>query len=183
MSKPIKQLIEKSYESQFSSLTGAVLISTRGIKSNDNNKLRAKLADKHIKVTVVKNTLARRIFQDSPMAPANELIDGATALVYSVSDDVSVVTAARELLLVAKEVQNLEFKGAVMDGITFGPDQIKALSDYPTREEAQAQLITLLLSPARNLAGAIGSPAAKLAGILKTITEKLENGESIAKVA
>jgi len=183
MSKPIKQLIEKSYEAQFSALTGAVLIGTRGIKSNENNTLRARLASKQIKVTVVKNALARRIFKDSSMAPANELIDGATALVYAVSDDVSVVSAARELLQIAKEIQQLEFKGAVMDGIQFGPDDIKALSEYPTKEEAQANLLTLLLSPARNLAGAIGSPAAKLAGIIEAISEKLEKGETITKVA
>ena len=50
-------------------------------------------------------------------------------------------------------------------------------------EEAQAKVVTLLLSPARNLVGAVKAPAGNIAGILKTIQEKLEAGEEIKKVS
>ena len=41
----------------------------------------------------------------------------------------------------------------------------------------------MLLSPARNLVGAVKAPAGNIAGILKTIQEKLEAGETIAKAS
>ena len=43
-------------------------------------------------------------------------------------------------------------------------------------------MVTLLLSPHKNVVGGVKSPGSKLLGVVKTIQEKLENGETIAKV-
>ena len=94
----------------------------------------------------------------------------------------SVVNIARQLVDLAKEIENLEFKGALMEGQVFGPDQIDVLSKYPTREEAQAQAVQIFLSPGKNLAGQIVSPGRKVASLIKAIEEKLEKGEEINAV-
>ena len=183
MSKPVKNLITEDYKRRFDGLTGAVLVDVRGMESNDNNEFRAGLAEKQIKITVVKNSQAKRAFEGTDLEGLTEMLDGPSALVYPVSEETSVVNVARELINWAKKLETLEFRGALLDGIKFGPDQIKALSEYPTKEEAQATVVTLLLSPARNLVGAVKAPAGNIAGILKTIQEKLEAGETIAKVS
>ncbi len=183
MSKPVKNLIVDSYKKRFEGLTGGVLIDVRGIKSNDTNKLRADLAGKDIKVTIVKNSLAKKAFEDGELAQLGELLDGPNAMAYPVSEEASVVTVARELIDAAKELKELEFRGALMEGIVFGPDEIEALSKYPTKEEAQAQVVQILLSPAQNLVGSIVSPGKKIASILKTVQEKLEAGEEIKKAS
>ena len=182
MSKPVKNLIKESYKRRFEGLTGAVVVDIRGIESNDNNRMRGGLREKQIKISVVKNTLAKAVFEGTEMEKVHEVIDGPSALVYPTSGDVSVVNVARELITWSKELENFEFKGAVMEGIVFEANEIEKLSKYPTREEAQAQAVQLILSPAQKLVGAIKSPASNLAGILKTIEEKLEKGETIAKV-
>ncbi len=181
MSKPVKNLITDEYKIRFEGLNGAVLVDVRGMPSNSSNNFRQGLAQKSIKVTIVKNSQARRAFEGTDLEGLSELLDGPSAVVYPVSSDASVVSVARELLDWAKKLEQLQFRGAILDGIKFGPDEIEALSKYPTREEAQAKVVTMLLSPARNLAGAIKSPASNIAGILKTIEEKLEKGEAIAK--
>ncbi|XAL99459.1 50S ribosomal protein L10 [Phycisphaeraceae bacterium D3-23] len=183
MSKPIKNLIAKAYAQRFEGVTGAVLVDIRGVEANDNNALRNELATKQIKITVVKNSLAKKAFEGSDLEGLNDLIDGPSAMAYPVSDDISAVTVARELMDWAKKLEHLEFRGAILDGIQFGPDEIKKLSEYPTKEEAHAKVVTMLLSPGKNLAGAIKSPASNIAGILKTIQEKLEAGETIAKAS
>lgn len=183
MSKPVKNLIIETYKQRFDGLGGAVLIDIRGIKSNDNNRLRHGLAEKRIKVTVVKNSLAQRAFADTDLAQINELLEGPTALVYPVDEDVSVVGVARELISWAKQMERLEFKGALMDGILFGPDQIEALSKYPTKEEAQSQVVQILLTPAQKLVGSILSPGRKVASLIEAIREKLEQGQTITKKA
>lgn len=181
MSKPVKNLISETYRRRFDGLSGAVLIDIRGIAANDNNRLRAGLAEKQIKVTVVKNSLARNVFADTALSGLNDLLQGSAAMVYPVDEDTSVVSVARELITWAKEVPNLSFKGALMEGIVFGPEQIDELSKYPTREEAQAQAIQIILSPGQNLVGSILGPGRKVASIVKAIQEKLENGEEIKK--
>ena len=63
------------------------------------------------------------------------------------------------------------------------PDQITALSKFPTKEEAQAQVIQVVLGPAGQVIGAATSAGANIASILKAVEEKLEKGEAIAKIA
>ena len=67
-----------------------------------------------------------------------------------------------------------------MDGTVFGPDEVERLSKFPTREEAQAQAVQLILSPAQRLAGAILAPGSAVAALIKAIEEKLEAGETIS---
>ena len=95
----------------------------------------------------------------------------------------TVVDVAREIVDWAKKIKKIELKGAVLDGELYaGKDGVEALSKFPTRAEAQAQVVQLVLSPAGNLVSAITSPGAEIVSILKTIEEKLEKGEAIAKV-
>ena len=176
MSKPVKKLMTDVYRRAFADYDGAVVVDISGVKSNNLNQMRAALAEKDIKVSVVKNTLARRAVEDTSMTGLDTLLQGPSTLVYG---GASVVDVARQLVDLVKQVENLEFKGALMEGQTFAADQIKELSQYPTREEAQAQAVALVLSPGRNLAGQVTGPGAKVASIIKTIEEKLEKGEEI----
>ena len=180
MSKPVKNMITESYRKRFEEVSGAVVIDIRGIKSNDNNKLRSDLSQQNIRISVVKNSLARVAFRDTALANLSELLEGPCALVYG---EDSVVGVARKLVDMVKETPNLTFRGAIMDGQVFTADEIEKLSKFPTREEAQAQVIQLLLSPARNLVGTVLGPGRKVLSLIKAVEEKLVKGEAIAKVA
>ena len=180
MSKPVKNLITAEYKKRFADLEGAVLIDIRGISSNDNNKLRAGLLAKKVRVTVVKNNLAKRAIEGTAMANISEMLDGPSALVYGGD---SVVTVAREVLEQLKTMENVQVKGALMDGIVFKGDAVKELSKYPTRPEAQAQVIQIFLGPASSVIGAVTSAGNQIASLIKAIEEKLEKGEAIAKSA
>ncbi len=179
MSKTVKEFMMRDYKSLFEGVEDALLVSVRGVEANDNNRMRLGLQEKGIRITVVRNNLAKRAFADSSLEGLNDLLDGPTALAYGGE---TVVDAARELVKWAKEVQQLELKGAILDGELFeGAAGVQRLSDFPTRDEAQAQVVTLVLSPARNLVGGILGPGSSLASIVKSIEEKLEKGETISK--
>lgn len=171
MSKPVKNLITEAYKKKFKDLEGAVLVDIRGIASNDANTLRGNLAPKKVKVTVVKNSLAKRAIKGTRLENLSPLLEGPAAFVYG-SD--SVVSVARELLDQVKTLEGVKVKGAIMDGQVFAADQVKALSKYPTRVEAQAQAITLVVSPGRKVAGQIVAPGRKIASLIKAIQEKKE---------
>ena len=180
MSKPVKEWMIRDYQDLIGDTSDALLISVRGMSANDNNALRQDLAQKDIRVTVIRNTLARKAFSESPLAGLSPLLEGPSALAFGAE---SVVDVARALVDHAEKFEQLELKGAVLDGQLFeGKGGVEALSKFPTRDEAIAKVVTIVLSPAKNIAGAAMSPASNIAGILKAIEDKLEKGETIAKV-
>ncbi len=191
MSKPVKQMMMDMYRRMFEGVDGVVLVDIRGIPANENNVMRMKLAESKIKVTVVKNRMIEEAFEGTELGNVTPLLEGPCAFAYGLDEDTSVVNVARVLLDVVKEVDELEVKGAVMEGQIFQADEVERLSKYPTREEALSEFMTLVLSPGRKLAGAfnapgselvgaIGGPSGNVAGLLGAVKAKLEAGETIA---
>ena len=169
MSKPIKDMIASEYDRRFVGVTGAVVVEIRGLDAKAVTTMRGTLATKGIKLTVVKNALARRSFKGGPLASLDKALKGPSALLTGVENSILV---ARAIVTVAKDEKKIVLKGAIFDSEYFdGEDGVKRLSAMPTRAEAQSKIVTLLLSPARNIMG-----------VVKEIQERLEKGESIARV-
>lgn len=180
MSKPVKEMMIEDFKARVGDHEDALVIGLRGISSNDTNKIREGLAKKEIRVTVVRNKLFGRAFEGSGLAALEPVLSGSNAIAYGAE---SVVDVAREIVALVKTFPDLELKGAVLDGMLFeGEAGVTELSKFPTREEAIAQDVTLILGPGRKLVGAVKGPGSGLAGIIKSIEEKLEKGESISKV-
>ena len=185
MSKAIKSMIMRDYKARIAKgaeqWPDAMVLSIRGVKAVDTTRLRHTLAKKNIKITVVQNALARKMFQGTNLAALNDLLTGASALAYGGS---SVVEVAREVVALIAKMPLVELKGAILDGTVYkGKKGVEELSKFPTREEAIAKVVTLVVSPARNVMGQVKGPGSKVAGLIKAIEEKLEKGETISKAA
>ncbi len=181
MSKPVKEMMMADYMAKLGENGDALLVNIRGVGANDTNALRKDLAKSEISVTVLRNNVARKAFEGTGLEPLGNLLTGPNALVYGAE---TVVEVARKIVDIAKDMPDMELRGAVLDGELFeGEAGVKRLSKFPTRDEAIAQAVTIILTPGGKLVGAVKSPASNIAGILKTIEEKLEKGETIAKIA
>ncbi|MCW5757812.1 MAG: 50S ribosomal protein L10 [Phycisphaeraceae bacterium] len=181
MSKPVKEMMMAEYMAKLGENGDALLVNIRGVGANATNTLRKDLAKFDISITVLRNNVARKAFEGTGLERLGELLTGPNALVYGAE---TVVEVARKIVNIARDMPDLELKGAVLDGELFvGEAGVKRLSKFPTREEAIAKVVTVILTPGGKLVGAVKSPASNIAGILKTIQEKLESGESIAKIA
>lgn len=180
MSKTVKELMIRDYQRKFEGVDNALVISIRGVSAIENNRMRVDLAGKDIRVTVVRNSLTTYALKGGALSAIEPLLTGPTALAYGAE---SVVDVARALVDWAKKIEHLELKGALLDGELFeGPKGVERLSKFPTRAEALGATITLILSPARKLAGQIVGPGGRVLGVVKTIREKLEKNETIARV-
>ena len=180
MSKPVKEMMVTEYEKRFADIDSAVVIEIRGMDANENNSFRGELAKEEIRVTIVKNSLARKAFAGGPLEALGPALVGPSALVTGAD---SVVKIARELVRFAKAFDALALKAAILDGEYFeGAEGVRRLSDFPTREEAQAKVVALALAPYKGVVGAAAAPGSQILGVVKQIQEKLENGESISKV-
>ena len=181
MSKHIKKMIVDEYKRRFDDIQDALVVDIRGIDANENNDLRVDLLGKNIHITVLKNSLAKTAFEGTNLEALSTTLSGPTALVFGGD---SVVDVARNLVDWAKKVKNLDLKAAILDGELFdGADGVKRLSDFPTKDEAQGIVVQLVLSPAGNVVTAATSPGSNLLGIIKEIRTRVEEGNTITKIA
>jgi large subunit ribosomal protein L10 len=181
MSKKVKALVERDISNRLKDLDAVAVINPRGINANRNNAIRRKLHDQGLKMTVVKNTLARRATATTKLKGFEQLLDGPSAVIYGRA---SIATVARLLLDEKKADDKLELRGVFFDGEVYvGEAGVTQVSKLPTREEAIALVLGAILSPARNIAAALKGPAGKLASILKTIEDKAKEKEGAAPAA
>ena len=170
MSKPVKQLIRKELSRRIEGLTSLAVVNLTGVDAIATNKLRGRLLEKEIRVTVVKNSLARQSFKEAGLDAAVDLLDGPCALAYGGD---SVITIVRELFDIRKDVPNLTVKAAVMEGEVFsGEAEVETLSKFPTRDEAIAQVVACVISAGANVAACVMAPASDIAALVKAVEEK-----------
>ncbi len=178
MSRAVKELVSKDFESKYKSTDSVMVVSVHGLKGTEVNVLRGELRKKKIEVHVVGNRTAKRVLADTVLAPISSILTGPCAFVTGGS---SPVDAAKELMRLAKEYPALELKKGLVDGET-DLFTIEDISKRRSRAELQGEVVMLAMSPGRRIAGGLNT-GGKVAGCIKAIIDKLEKGEAITKVA
>ena len=181
MSKPVKEMMRKDLARRFQGLESLAVVGFTGVDATATNQIRGRLADKSIRMMVVKNSVARQAFREVGLEQAGGLLDGPCAIAFGEdAESVGVVTVVRELLDIHKDQPSLTVKAALLEGEVFGPDRVQELSEFPTREEAIGRITAAMIGVGSKLSGALRGPGAALAGILKSIEDK-QGGEPVAE--
>ena len=176
MSKPVKDMITQELRSRYSELNSALWLEVVGVDGVATNQLRRELRAKEMRLEVVKNSLFRRAIGDGPLKPLAQALGGPAAIITGGESLIDVAKLLDEWLPKAK---GIKLKGAVLEGEWLDEARVAGLSKMPTRRDLQAKVAAIILSPAVNITGAISSGGGRLAGALKAMIEKLENGEEI----
>lgn len=141
----------------------------------DINILRRLCFQKGIKFEVIKNTLLRKAFEahGEKYEKLYEVLHGPTSVMFSESsnDPAKIIKQFRK----ENDKQKPILKGAYVAADVFiGDDNLEALINLKSKEELIGELIGLLQSPAKNVISALQSGGNKIAGIVKTLSEKPE---------
>ncbi len=137
------------------------------------NKFRRSAFEKGIKVSVAKNTLIRKALEANniDVEELSPVLKGQTALLFSETANLP----AKLIKDFRKEGERPVLKGAYIDSAVFiGDNQLDTLVKLKSKEELIGEIIGLLQSPAQNVISALQSSGNKLAGIVKTLSEKPE---------
>ncbi len=161
-------MVTAELRERYSGVDSVCVVDLTGLNVQEQEKLRGSLREKNSRLEVIKNSLARHAFQDTPLEPLGTVLEGPCALVTS---EDSPIETARVLVEVAKEFAALHLKQAMIDG---DPNlvTVEQLSKMLGRTELLGELAMLIASPGRALAACIASPQAKIAGCLKTIADR-----------
>lgn len=171
MSKFVKDLITNDLKSRWQDVGDAVLVDVAALGGNQSVEVRKILREKNIRMTVVKNSLARRACEGTPLYPAFEQLGGTTAVVWGAED---IVSLAKEVTKVAetKGYEGFVAKGGVMGGSPLTSEEVKGVSKWPSRTEQLSILMGQILSPGSTLSSQLLGPARGLASQIKQHSER-----------
>lgn len=145
-----------------------VVVANGGLSVTEFEALRGELRETGANMKVVKNRLAKIAIAGKPSEKLADLFDGPTAIAFSEDP----VAAAKAVKKFAKDNEKLKILGGAMGEEIFDESGVEALASMPSREELLASIVQTIMSPASNIAGAIGAPASNIAGILETLENR-----------
>jgi len=141
------------------------------LNAEETSNLRRKCFEKEISLLVVKNTLLRKAMEKSE-GDFNDLYDvlkDSTSIMFCETGNVPAKLIKEFRKTMEKPVLKAAF---VEESFYIGDEELETLSKIKSKEELLGDLATLLQSPAINLVSALASSGSKLAGALKTLSEK-----------
>ena len=142
-----------------------------GLNAGTTSDLRRAAYKANVKMAVVKNTLLAKAMEASERDFGNlpSVLKGNTSVLYSETGNVP----AKLIKTFRKKAEKPLLKGAFIEECVYiGDNQLDMLVDIKSKEELLGEIIGLLQSPAKNVVSALKSSGGKLAGIIKTLSEK-----------
>jgi large subunit ribosomal protein L10 len=139
-----------------------------GLTVGQLTRLRKSARDSGVYVRVVRNTLARKALEGTQFACMQQALVGPLLLAFS-SDEPG--AAARLIKEFAKENDKLKAKALAIDGQLLPAESLDKLANLPTRNEAIAQLMSVMQAPISKLVRTLAEPHAKLVRTIAAIRD------------
>lgn len=146
-----------------------VIVDYRGLKVGDDFELRRRLRAARVEYRVLKNTLVRLAAAQVGVEGLDHLLEGPTAVAFSVDDP---TVGPRELLAFAKDHEQLQFKGGLLNGQVLDAARVQALATLPSREVLLAQVAGALAAPLVATATVLSAPLRGLAVATRRLAEQ-----------
>ena len=171
MNKQDKVKVVEELKSQLANYKSIYLTDIAGLDAVQTSKLRRECFNSDVKLSVVKNTFLERAMSesDNEFGELKDLLKGNTTIMLSKVGN----SPAKVIKKFRKDGDKPILKGAFVDeAIYVGDNHIEALFNLKSKEEVIGEIVTLLQSPAKNVISALKSSSGKIAGLVKTLSEK-----------
>ncbi len=173
MSKYVKEIMMDQLRSDLDGSKSLLILDLKGLDANAEHDLRRDLRKKSIRLRVLKNSLARRVFSEMGMEGLAPYLKGPSVIAWGGD---GIAELAKEISSQVKKLKKPEIKGGAVDGVVVGPNQVEDITKLPSREVLISQVFSLLLGPARTAVSLLGSPASTLVGQLEALAKRQEEG-------
>jgi len=173
----INDIIVRQLSDEFARAEGMVIVSLTSMTVQQTEGLRDQLAERGVRLRMVRNRLARLALEQKGFKPSDDLFGGSVACAWGSSEDAinvaKVVTKAARALD-PKKPAKLGFRGGFFEGSLLDAKAAAALAELPGKNELRAQMLGLLSGPARALVTLLAGPGSSL---VRVVQAKVDKGE------
>lgn len=175
MPTPAKEKVVEDLTGVFGKAASAVLANYQGITASDLAALRAHLKSRSLDFRVIKNTLAQKAAKDTPFESLVSDFTGPVSILVSYDDPVAPAKALADYAK-TKPAKNPEVICGIVDGKKISAEEVKVLSNLPSKEVLISQMLSVFQGPTTQFVGVFNGMLRKLVGTLEAIKEKKEKG-------
>ncbi len=173
LNKEEKNRIVSELQDKFEKAKGIVFTDYCGLDVEEITSLRSSLRSAALEYRVVKNTLAKRAAEGTPIDAAKDVFSGPVAIAVGYDDPVVLV---KKVLEFKRINEKLEIKGGIIEGGVCTPEQIKTISELPPREIQLSMLISAIQSPLSKFVCLLNSTLLQFVYALEALKEKRVSG-------
>ena len=165
-----KETFVDALRGDFKKSPHAILVDFRGITVPAVTEFRRKirLSGGHYKV--IKNTLAVRALEGTPLAKLKDKFVETTAIAYCENDPVAL---AKVVVDFSKDHPQIVVRSGLVSGSEMlDANGVKALSTMPGLPELRSKLLGVLKAPSAKLVRLLSTPASQMVRVLKAHGDK-----------
>lgn len=167
-----KKIMFDEVKNKFGSKTSFILTSYKGVSAGDIDKLRKKLKNVDSAYFVVKNSIARRAFEELNLKDLNQFLKGEVGIGLVGN----IIEASKAFTDFSKAHSSFKLNGAYIDGKIKDAARIKELAALPPREMLLAMILSQMKSPITGFVGVLKSLLRNLVYAINEIKNKKSEG-------
>lgn len=164
-----KQAVVAEVANVAAGASSAVAAEYRGLTVSQLTELRAKARESDVYVRVVKNSLARLAVKGTEFECMNDGLSGPLMLGFSKEDPGSAARLFRDF---AKDNDKLVITLGAVGGETISGADIGKLANLPTRDEALAQLMSVMQAPVTKFVRTLNEVPGKLVRTVEAVRQQ-----------
>ena len=169
ISKQQKEELVQQYKTWLEESDGLVLTHFHGLSVNAISNLRRDIRESGGEFHIIKNTLAKRAFEESGREWKEGVFNGPTALGISYQNPSGLAKVIKDF---SKEFGTIEIKSGYLAERLVTVEEIIALAELPSMAEMRAKLLRTIAAPASQLVRVLAEPGRQLDAVLKSYSEK-----------
>ena len=163
MNKEAKKNYVEEMIKNFTANESVMIAQYQGLNVTELDELRKELRDKGILFKITKNRITKIAIKETPVKDLEKYFTGPTAAAIS-SDP---ITTAKILTKFAKSHDKLKIVAGFMDGKVLDQKEVAIIATLPSLEEARANIVGILATPAQKLVSILLAPGSKIANLAR----------------
>jgi large subunit ribosomal protein L10 len=168
MNRQGKEQKVQQYDETVGVATYAFLADFQQIPVVEMERLRQELAGMNAGIVIMKNTLAKIVFERHGLEEVSEYLAGPSMLVHGTGE---VAPVAKHIDRFMRTHREMKIKAIIYDGAISKGSQFKAFTTLPTRDEVRAKLLGLMQAPLGNFLR-VNNAAQRLVTVFSQYAEK-----------
>ncbi|MCJ7716847.1 MAG: 50S ribosomal protein L10 [Anaerolineales bacterium] len=168
ISKKQKEELVEQYKQWVAKSDGMVVTHYHGLSVTAISNLRRDIRETGGEFHIIKNTLAKRAFEESGREWKEGVFNGPTALGISYENATGLAKVIKDF---SKEFGTVEIKSGYLAERLMSVEEIVAMAELPSMAEMRAKLLSTILAPASKLVRTLAEPGRQVAAVLKSYSE------------